>query len=382
MKPDTEAELAEMIRDAQAPLRIVGGGTRRVGLPDATLVPPPPHLPPSHPPPASGGRGETGEPAVLCTQGLAGVSLYEPEALTLVVKAGTPLAEVSGLLAEHKQRLPFEPPDFRALLGSEGSPTIGGMVASNASGSRRIAAGACRDAMIGVRFVDGNGRVLKNGGRVMKNVTGYDLVKLMAGSYGTLGVITEVAFKLLPAPEASATVLVKNDEAGAVACMAAALATPFDVNGAAHAGGVTALRVEGLAGSVAYRAAALAARLGGQVGAFDWDAQRDMVRFADQSGDVWRFSVKPSDGPALARALRDAGAQEIVLDWAGGLLWVLSPAGTDLRAAMGSLRGHATLVRGTGRTFHPQPAPIAALSAGLRAQFDPHGILNPGLMAC
>ncbi|MBL1438115.1 MAG: FAD-binding protein, partial [Rhodobacteraceae bacterium] len=225
MRPSTEAELAEMVARAKAPLEIIGGGTRQIGR-------------------------TKGEP--LHTSGLSGISLYEPEALTLVAQAGTPLAEIEALLAKNGQRLPFEPYDLRPLQGTTGTPTIGGVVATNASGPRRIQAGACRDSLIGVRFVDGLGRIIKNGGRVMKNVTGYDLVKLMAGSHGTLGVLTEVSFKLLPAPEATATVLVQEGETTSAATMAKALASPYDVSGAAHAGGVTALRVEGLEGSVSY----------------------------------------------------------------------------------------------------------------------------------
>jgi len=351
MTPTSEAELGEMIASADAPLEIIGGGTRQIGRVEG---------------------------ASLHTSGLSGINLYEPEALTLVAQAGTPLAEIEAMLTENNQRLPFEPYDLRALQGTTGTPTIGGVVATNASGPRRIQAGACRDSLIGVRFVDGLGRIIKNGGRVMKNVTGYDLVKLLAGSHGTLGVLTEVSFKLLPAPQATATVLVQEAEATSAATMAKAMASPFDVSGAAHAGGVTALRVEGLEGSVAYRGKALASLLGGEVGPFDWVAQRDVQAFAGREGDVWRISVKPSDGPATAQALRKLGAQEVIFDWAGGLLWVLVAKGSPLRQGVKS--GHATLIRGAGLAFPPEPAAIAALSAALRQKFDPRGLLNPKRM--
>ncbi|MEM6744014.1 MAG: FAD-binding protein, partial [Pseudomonadota bacterium] len=200
MTPRTEAELAEAVAGLTAPVEVVGGGTRQgLGRPVQA--------------------GET-----LSAAGLCGVSLYEPGALTIVAGAGTPLAEVEAALAAEGQRLPFEPMDHRGLLGSEGEPTIGGAVACNVSGPRRVQAGACRDSLIGVRFVDGGGRAIKNGGRVMKNVTGYDLVKLMAGSYGTLGVLSEVAFKVLPAPEAVAVLRLEGlDDARAVEAMTAAL---------------------------------------------------------------------------------------------------------------------------------------------------------------
>ncbi len=353
MRPATEAELAELVKAATGPIEIIGGGTRKLGAP------------------------VTGAP--LLTTGLSGITLYEPEALTLVAKAGTPLAEIETLLKESGQRLPFEPMDYRALQGSTGDPTIGGVVATNASGPRRISAGACRDSLIGVRFVDGMGRVIKNGGRVMKNVTGYDLVKLMAGSHGTLGILTELSFKLLPAAIATATVLVIEDETTAAATMARALGSPYDISGAGHVAGTTALRLEGLEGSVAYRADALATLLGGKVGVFDWAALRDVQAFAGLAGDVWRFSVTPSHGPALGATLRQLGALDIIYDWAGGLVWALAPAGLDLRPALET--GHATVVRGTATPrFQPEPAPVAALATALRARFDPRGILNPGRM--
>ena len=374
MQPASEGELAEAVRGAKGPLAVRGGGTRGLG------------------------RAVAGE--ALSVTGLSGVVLYEPAALTLVVRAGTPVAEVEMLLAAEGQRLPFEPMDARGLMGTGGVPTIGGVVAANASGPRRVQAGACRDSLIGVRFVDGTGAVVKNGGRVMKNVTGYDLCKLMAGSFGTLGVLTEVAFKLLPAPAAAATLTLSGlDDVRAVRAMAAALTSPFEVSGAAHAPGQgTWLRLEGFEEQVAYRAERLAERLApfgavaverdaGAVTAH-WAGLRDVAAFHGRPGDVWRLSVKPSDAPGIvARACAEACAEAVQYDWGGGLVWLIVPEGTDLRATLGRIAGHATLWRASPETrgrilpFAPEPGPVAALSAALRARFDPRGILNPGLMA-
>ncbi len=366
LTPADEGELAEAIRGARGGLRILGGGTR--------------------------GAGAAG--AALSVAGITGVTLHEPGALTLIARAGTPLADVEAALAAEGQRLPFEPMDHRALLGTDGAPTIGGVVAANVSGPRRIQAGACRDSLIGVRFVDGTGTAISNGGRVMKNVTGYDLVKLMAGSRGTLGVLTELSFKVLPAPETEATLILDGlAHAEGVAALSAALATPCEVSGAAHRAGRTLLRIEGFTDSVAYRAGRLRtalARFGDAKLEDDparsaelWRAVRDVKDFAERPGDVWRVSVKPTDGPAIAAR---AAAEEVLFDWGGGLIWLLVPPGTDLRARLGDFRGHATLVRADAATharlgtFHPEPAPLAAIAAGLRAKFDPRGVLNPGLM--
>ncbi len=375
MEPRDEAELAEAVASARGPLKVRGGGTRDIGRPVA---------------------GE-----VLSVAGLRGITLYEPGALTLVARAGTPLAEVEATLAAEGQRLPFEPMDHRGLLGTGGEPTIGGAVAANVSGPRRIQAGACRDSLIGVRFVDGAGSVVKNGGRVMKNVTGYDLVKLMAGSWGTLGVLSEVSFKVLPAPSSAATLsLAGLSDDAAVRALSAALGSPFEVTGAAHLPGsatggeaATLIRIEGLESSVTYRAGELQKLLArhGVVSverdparvAATWAAVRDAEPFHGRAGDVWRISVKPSDGPEVAARL---GAKAVFYDWGGGLVWALVPEGTDLRDRLEGVAGHATLVRASEATrariapFQPQPAPLAALARGLRAKFDPRGVLNPGLM--
>jgi len=318
-----------------------------------------------------------------------------------VAQAGTPLAELDAALAAENQRLAFEPMDHRGLLGTTGDPTIGGVVAANVSGPRRIQAGACRDFLLGVRFVDGRGDVIKNGGRVMKNVTGYDLVKLMCGSWGTLGVMTEVALKVLPTPEARATVLVEGlTVERAVAAMAEALGSPFEVTGAAHVpvgldgAPVTMLRLEGFAEQVTYRSGRLKDLLAGygeitvetdpDKTAAGWAWVRDAAPFHGTAGDVWRVSVKPSDAPAAVRAL---DADRLLMDWGGGLVWAELPKGTDARARLAGIPGHATLVRAAPETharlgtFQPEPAAVAALSQGIRAQFDPRGLFNPGLMA-
>ncbi|SFI96318.1 FAD-binding protein [Albimonas pacifica] len=381
IEPRSEAEMAEAVAGLSAPVEVRGGGS----------------------------RGALGRPVqaaeTLSTGGLRGISLYEPGALTLVAGAGTPLREIEATLAAENQRLAFEPMDHRPLLGSGGEPTIGGVAACNVSGPRRVQAGACRDAMLGVRFVDGAGRVVKNGGRVMKNVTGYDLVKLMGGAYGTLGVLTELAFKVLPMPEAAATLVVRGlDDVSAVAAMTAALGSPFDVSGAAHlpdagdpAAARTLVRIEGFQASVAYRAGRLrdllTAQSRGEVEILSeaadlWADVRDVRGFADRPGAVWRISARPSDGPGLAASVPHLAAR---YDWGGGLLWLLTEesdaAAAAVRAAAARLRAHATLVRGpaalraSAGAFQPEAPALAAISAGLRAKFDPRGLLNPGRMS-
>lgn len=371
LAPADETELASVVANAPGALAIFGGGSLDVGRPD----------------------GATG----LTTRHLNGVELYEPGALTLVVGAGTPVQDITDMLAAENQRLAFEPPDLRGLLGTTGSPTIGGVVAANLSGPRRIQAGACRDFLLGVRFVDGRGRIISNGGRVMKNVTGYDLTKLMAGSWGTLGVLSQVSLKVLPQSETNATLILKGlSESQAVQALSAALASPFDVTGAAHLPGGTAstlIRLEGFEDSVHYRASALRDRLmafgdiqiepdPGQSTAI-WRQVRDVAPFHGTPGDVWRISAKPTQGPEIAQRL---GAEDLILDWGGGLIWARMAAGTDIRQRLGHLGGHATLIRTeqkdmkTFPMFHPEPQAVARLTAGIRARFDPRGILNPGLM--
>jgi glycolate oxidase FAD binding subunit len=355
MRPSSEAELADILRGANGPLAVRGGGTRALE-------------------PAAG--------AVLETAGLTGITLYEPGALTLVARAGTPVAEVEAALAAEGQRLAFEVPDMRALLGRSGVSTLGGVIATNASGPRRVQTGAARDALLGARFVDGLGQVIKNGGRVMKNVTGYDLARLLAGSRGRLGVITEVSLKVLPAPETEATLIARGlAPEAAVTALATALGSPFEVTGAAHldAGAPqTVLRIEGRAASVAYRRDRLLALLGpGWDPAPDstvWQALRDVTPFAGREGSVWRLHLKPSDAPAVRAA---SGAMAAVFDWGGGLLWLLTEPGAAPR--LRTVPGHATLWRASpgedAARLPPESPAVAALTQGLRRQFDPRGIL-------
>lgn len=362
MTPKTEEELARCIREADTPFDIVGGGTRHV---------------------------TTGKRPHLSTAGLSGISLYEPGALTIVAGAGTPLAEVEKALTKEKQILPFEPNDLSALLGAQGKSTVGGMVAENASGPRRVSVGACRDSLIGVRFVDGNGTVLKNGGRVMKNVTGYDLVKLMCGSHGTLGVLSEVAFKVLPKPDVSALLVAETlSDTDAIAALTKALSSPYEITLAAHlpTEGQTILRIEGFEGSVAYRLDKLLALLGDA-----WTPIKDpkavdpLVRsiknvepLSGGDADIWRIICKPTDAPGL---VADIDPQRTLYDWGGGQIWVAVEPGADLRSRMQTANAHATRMRGSGSTprFHPEAPVVANLSKGLKARFDPRGLFNPDL---
>lgn len=367
--PQSEAELVDAIRAADGPLVIQGGGTRT-------------------------GRAVDGAD-VIRTSGFSGIHLYEPGALTLVAGAGTPMADVEAALTAEGQQLAFEPMDHRGLLGTSGSPTLGGAFALNASGPRRIQGGALRDYALGVRFVDGAGRVVKSGGRVMKNVTGYDLVRLMAGSGGRLGVVTEVSLKVLPAPEARAVLLIEGlDDARAVEAMSMALTSPFDVTGAAHTpmgvdgAPVTMIRLEGFADSVAYRAASLRDRLSGfgdivieddlQKTVAGWAWVRDVEAFHGRDGDVWRVSVKPGDAPGFADRLRSHMDVSVLYDWGGGLVWLLAPTGQDIRPHL-QVDGHARLVRGQAAVALATDGgdnTVSAIEAGLRAKFDPRGIFQ------
>lgn len=387
LTPASEAELAATVVEAAAkktPLAVVGAGTR-TGL---------------------GRPMQTAE--TLSTAALTGITLYEPAELVLSALTGTPLGDVEAALAAHGQRLAFEPIDHRGIYGSSGKPTIGAVAAANLSGPRRIQAGAARDALIGVRAVTGNGALVKSGGRVMKNVTGYDLVKFLAGSHGTLAVLSEVSFKVLPAPETEATLAIAGlSDERAIAAMSAALGSPFSVTGAAHVPSSdsdparTYIRLEGFATSVADRATRLTAMLrdAGAIALLQAETSRSLwLTILDLDGlsapfetPLWRVSVKPSDGPAVANAARAAFPARILYDWGGGLVWIAGGAGEDagagvIRRAVAAVGGHATLVRAPDSVrnvvdvFEPLSPAFMTLTRKLKATFDPAGILNPGRM--
>jgi glycolate oxidase FAD binding subunit len=387
LTPGSEAEAAAMVAAAAANrtrLVIRGGGTRaRLGRPIDNAT-------------------------TLSTAGLTGVTLYEPAEMVVAARAGTPLTEIEALLAGHGQRLAFEPMDHRPLFGSTGEPTIGGVAACNVSGPRRIHVGAARDHLIGVRFVNGRGEVVKSGGRVMKNVTGLDLTKLSAGAYGTLGLLTEVTFKVLPVAEHTETLVFEGlADAEALALLTAALGSPVEVTAAAHLpAGVgapvarTLLRLEGFAASVAYRADELrgrfaehgtAASLAGEDAAGLWRQVRDGALLAEPpDAEVWRVSVAAAKGGEVLGRLGPMAGLRHYYDWGGGLIWLAAPAGlelaTPLRRTTAELRGHATLIRATPErratapVFEPLAEPLMRLTAGLKASFDPAGILNFGRM--
>jgi len=400
LKPRDAKDVEEAVRwalDHDKAFELVGTGTKRaIGRPSQTEF-------------------------TLDLSALSGVTLYEHDELVLSAKAGTPLAEINALIAERGQELAFEPINYGRLLGSAAAGgTIGGALAANLSGPRRIKAGAARDHFLGVSAVSGRGETFKSGGRVVKNVTGYDLCKLIAGSWGTLAAMTDVTIKVLPKAETEATLLVLGlDDAAAMKAMAAAMGSPCDVSGAAHipadlvvrisdalpvGRSVTALRLEGVAPSVAYHRESLEALLG-PVGALAmlkahdsrtlWRAIRDVVAFAADgpagSHDVWRISTTPTQGAALGQAIAARAEAQVLYDWAGGLLWLALPPADDagaaiVRAAVAAAGGHATLIRATVAqraavdVFQPQDAGLAALSKRVKDGFDPKGLFNPGRM--
>lgn len=382
LAPPDEAGLAAVILAAHAarePLAIEGHGSKRGLLR-----------------PVQAAR-------TVSTRNLTGITLYRPSELIIAARAGTPIPEIEAALAEHGQHLIAEPPDTRAIFGAAEPATLGGIIAANLSGPRRIAWGAMRDHLLGIRFVNGVGEVLRSGGRVLKNVTGLDLCKLLAGSYGTLGVMTEITLKVLPAPQATATLLIPVPDIGTgVRVLSAGLGSPFSVTGAAVLPGtptLAALRLEDFAASVTYRAARLreslagfgpATLLEGEPSRGVWREVRDAGPLAPQPGDaVWRVSVRPSAAPAVARAAEALGGRTL-LDWGGGLVWVAAPATAAshdaLAAAVAVSGGTCTLFRAPEALRLSVPvvpaesAPLAAIARRVKATLDPAGILNPGRM--
>ncbi|MEQ8397864.1 FAD-binding protein [Thalassobaculum sp.] len=394
-RPDTGAQVQDAIAwavSAETPLELISRGSKRdVGRPVQV----------AH---------------TLDLSALSGVGLYEPEELICQAGPGTPVAEIESMLAESRQMLAFEPMDLGPLLGGEaGQGSIGGVFAANLAGPRRIKAGAARDHLLGFTAVTGRGETVKSGGRVVKNVTGYDLSKIVCGSWGTLAALTDLTFKVLPAPEVETTLVIHGlDDDAAVRLMSAALGSPHEVSSAAHlpigigagdiAGPATCIRLEGFGPSVAARAEALEGELagfGGTMGAVDgylsrdlWRAVRDVEPLtAPLDRPVWRLSVPPMAGPSVVLAIRSAvEGVEYYYDWAGGLIWLAVPAEPDAHASIvrgavaGTASGHATLVRADEAVraavpvFQPQATGLAALNARIKNSFDPLGVLNPGRM--
>jgi glycolate dehydrogenase FAD-binding subunit len=396
--PDTVEELAYLVAEAadtRTPLEVMGHGTKReVGR----LV-------------------QYG--AVLSTESLVGVSLYEPTELVLVALAGTPVAQIEQMLAENDQELPFEPVDLGPVLGfGPGQATIGGVLATNISGSRRILSGSARDHLLGVQAVNGRGETIRSGGRVMKNVTGYDLSRALAGSWGTLAVLTEVAIKVLPTQREVRTLLCFGlaDPTG-VEVLGLALGTPFEVSGTVHVNGelarrfsdeeisrpgqsVTAIRVENFPASARYRASRLKQMLQAYAPALEldtarsrmfWDDVKSLRMFERTGRPLWRISMAPTSGPKLVHSLARKIDVCALYDWSGGLIWLDTPLITDagaveIRRTLAEFGGHATLIRAEPQAravidvFQPLDAPLMALTAALKQAFDPVGILNPGRM--
>jgi glycolate oxidase FAD binding subunit len=396
--PDTVEELAYLVAEAadtRTPLEIMGRGTKR----------------------------EVGRPvqhgAVLSTESLVGVPLYEPSELVLVAQAGTPVAQLEQMLAENEQEFPFEPADLGPVLGFDpGQSTIGGLVATNLSGSRRIQVGSVRDHVLGVQAVNGRGETIRAGGRVMKNVTGYDLARAMSGSWGTLAVMTEIALKVLPAKREVRTVLCFGlaDQNG-VEALCLALGTPFEVSGTIHlhaglaerfsdqeianaAGSVTAIRVENFPASARYRSSRLKQMLQAYAPALEldtlrsrifWNEVKSLKMFDKTDRPLWRISTVPSTAARLVSVLARKIDVRVAYDWSGGLIWLETPPISDagaveIRRTLAEFGGHATLIRAQAATragidvFQPLDPPLMALTASLKRAFDPVGILNPGRM--
>ncbi len=400
LKPGSEAELIDHILDAvnrRSSFAILGAGTKQS----------------MHGPVAA---------APLSLAGLVGIPLYEPAELVMTAKPGTAMSMIDAALSAQGQHLGFEVPDYAALFGGvTGEQTLGGVLAANLAGPRRIAAGAARDHLLGFRAVNGLGEVFKSGGRVVKNVTGYDLCKLMCGSWGTLALMTEVTMKVLPRPERRITLLVAGDDcASAVRMMVSALQSPHEVSAAAWVPaslaalipvsgvpgtvGVTAIRLEGTAASTAFRLEALQRLYAGRgdtmllddAASIDfWRAIRDAAPFAGTSPDriLWRISLP---APAVPRLLSAVRGVEALLDWGGGLVWLQSEAGTDsleqrsdggggiIRPLVNQLGGSAILFRAPTAmrlqqgTLDQPGDTMAGLIARVKSAFDPHGLFNPG----
>jgi glycolate oxidase FAD binding subunit len=398
MRPADEREFSRVLAEATAtntPVEITGGTSKR----------------------------DIGRPVNVAhsvsTKSLRGITLYEPNEMVMSARAGTSLSQVEEALAQRNQMLTFEPVELAPLSGGEpGAATIAGIFATNISGSRRIRVGAARDHLLGLRGVNGRGEVFKSGGRVMKNVTGYDLCRGLAGSWGTLAVMSEVTFKVQPAPEDTGTLILLGlpDEI-AVEVLCSAMATPYEISGAVHlqpslvarlwhqglreqGEAITALRLENFTKSVAYRMARLREHLKayGEIHELDrenslsfWGELRQLSMLQGSTAPLWRISTSPTAGPKVAAAIAAYMECRAFYDWSGGLVWAevlpTTDAGAaDIRRVIATHGGHATLIRAEPAVraavdvFQPLEAGLERLSRKLKGAFDPAGILNPGRM--
>lgn len=372
----------------------------------------------------SGSKRAIGRPmqtaATISTGSMHGIWMYEPNELVMSAHAGTPVAQIEAELSANNQMLSFEPTDIGpASGGRRGTQTIGSVFSCNSSGSRRITTGAARDHLLGIEGVTGGGELFRSGGRVMKNVTGYDLCRGLSGSWGTLAVLTEVTFKVLPVPEKTATLIYLGlpDDIG-IEVMCAAMRLPYEVSGTVHlpqsvarrlshsvlseqGQSVTALRIENFAKSVDYRTDALRKALkvygdpiiiGSTSSQELWGELRQLsVMPYDERTCLWRVSTSPMNGPKVVAAIRRHMPVEVFYDWSGGLIWVEVPASadagaSDVRRAVAVHGGHATLIRADANVrasvevFQPQSPLADRLMRGLKTTFDPLRLLNPGRM--
>jgi len=367
IRPANEAELVELLRAPGPAFELVAGGSKR-------------------------GIGRPVQGPILDLSAFSGIVDYQPGELVLTARPATALTHIESLLAAQRQRLAFEPPSS-ALFEPSCDQTLGGVLMANSSGSRRVSAGSARDHFIGLRAVNGRGEAFVGGGRVVKNVTGFDLPKALAGSWGTLAVLTEVTVRLVPSAEFERTVLLTVPSvAAAVALCSQALGSMFEVSSAAFvpARGV-ALRLEGLVTSVQSRVSGLLSLvnrtpdcvLDGAVSGQFWREVGAALALA-QFPVIWRLSVAPGQAARILGEIEPAAFQ---LDWGGGLIWV--GADTVERSRIrGALRGgHATLIRApdaerrAGGVFEPQAPALAAIAARFKAAFDPDERLNPGRMS-
>ncbi len=398
IRPAADWELARFLREAtetQAPVEVLGGGSKR-----------------------NAGR-PGGDRTYIVTHVFRGIRLYEPTELVMSAESGTLLVDIEHELAQRGQMLAFEPIDMGPMLGAQaGLSTIGGVISTDIAGSRRVATGAARDHLLGVKAVSGSGEIFQSGGRVLKNVTGYDLARLVCGSWGTLAALTEVTFKVLPRPEETATlVIVGLSNEIAVEALCSAMNSPYEVSGAVHlesnfvsqlrhdefraaGNSVTAIRLENFSRFLPRRIEQLQEQLkmygeihvaGDDVSRAFWLELQELSVLQNSDRPVWRISTLPKSGADVVAGIQRYMSADAYFDWSGGLIWLAVPpsadaGSTDIRRVLATYGGHATLVRAAPEVrsaievFHPMDHGTERMTRGLKQVFDPAGILNSGRM--